>query len=264
MAWTGNKWTLADLRNEVESFMDDTGNTRWSDDDFNRAIRAAVRSAPPKWWEEREDDSHTYDEETFRYALPPACASVEELWFEPLSSDKPRKFVVPNVWHVEGNYLVFTDTYPKYDGQTLYFRYIVYPTNLLTVTDDDGKVEAGDLDAFKDTDATFITNGVRVGDPVEVGTQGTFYVESVDSETQLTLHKDMTAATDITYYVARYTDLPVTYVQYYAAAMLYEAAARNRPGVELEDYLTLARYYRSLAELELNKQRKPRPVRRRY
>lgn len=263
MGWVGNKWTLAQLRTEVETFMDDTTNARWSQDDVDRAIRAAIRSAPPKWWEERIDDAHTYDEETFRYLLPPICASVEEVWFEPLSSDKPRKFVVPSVWHIEGNYLVFTDSYSKYDGQTMYLLYAVYPTNLLSVSGSDGVVDSGDLDALASATSEFVTDGVQVGDSVELA-QGTFYVESVDSETQLTLHKDMSAGTSLSFYIARYTDLPVTYVQYYAAAMLYEAAARNRPGIEIDDYLTMARYYRSLAEMELNRQRKARPVRRRY
>jgi len=243
--------------------MDDTSNVRWSQNDVDRAIRDAIRNAPPKWWEERVDDTHTYDEETFRYSLPPACQAVEEAWFEPLSSSKPRKLVIPTSWHVEGTELVFSEQYSRYDGQTLYMHYVVFPQNLLATTGADGVVAAGDLDALTSATATFSTDGVRIGDAVELS-QGTFYVESVDSENQLTVHKDMTAGADLTFHVARYTDLPVVYVQYFAAAMLYEAAARNRPGIEIDENLRLSSWYRQLAEQELNRQRKARKPRRRY
>lgn len=270
MTLVGNTWTLSDLTTEVSNFMDDASNARWSTTDVARAIRAAIRSAPPKWWEERLDDSNTYDEEDFRYDLPPACQRVEEVWFAPLSEDKPRYFVVPTVWHTEGTELVFTDSLHNYHGKTMYILYIVHPTNLLTLSITNGAIASATAVALTSSGETFITKGVRVGDAVIINEtnydgNGTYYVKSVDSETQLTLHKAPGATgTDLDCTVAQYTDVPVEYIIYYAAGQLFENAARNRPGVEIDQALTLARYYRSLAEIELNKQRKAFAGRRRY
>ncbi len=259
-----NKWTLAELKTEVAAFMNDTSYTRWSESDVERAINLAIRNAPPAWWEERIDDSHTYDMETFRYALPPACEAVEEVWFEPLDSSKPRKLVVPTSWHVEGNELVFTESYSKYDGQTLYMHYIVFPQHVTDIYGIDGKVGSDELDLLESASSSFITDGVRVGDSVLIeGAE--FFVKEVSGETELYLHKEASeSGTSLTFYIARYTDLPIMYILYFAAAMLYEAAARNRPGVEVDENLRLSSWYRQLATQELNRQRKARKPRRRY
>lgn len=258
-----NKWTLAQLTTEVEYFLDDTSNERWTEAEIHRCIRDAIRLSTPLWYEEREDSSQTYDEDTFRYTLPPTCFEVEEVWFAALSDDLPRYFVVPNTWHVEDTYLVFTHKYSNYDGQTMYIRYTVRPQNLLTCSGSNGVVASGDLDALTATGETFITDGVLVGDVVELA-QGTFYVESVDSETQVTLDRDGTAGTSLAYYVARYTDLPIMYIKYMTAALLYELSGRHRHGLTMEECVALARYYRALAMDDLRRQMMHRPPRRRY
>ena len=269
MTYTGNKWTLAQLESEVANFMDDASYARWSQDNVDEAIRAALRAAPPKWWEERIDDSNTYSEDDFRYDLPPACVSVEEVWFEPVDSDKPRYFVEPRFWRIEGEELVFTGSYSKYDGQTMYILYVVYPINLLTESKTNGGIASTTTKDLTSSGSTFVTDGVKVGDAVVISESdyagnGTYYVATV-AEATLTLHKAPgTAGTNLDFTVALYTDLPLTYVQYYSAAYLYELAARNRPGVEVDEYLRFSTYYRQLAEQELRKQRKPRAARRRY
>ena len=262
MPLVGNKWTLPELVVLVSDFIGDSENVRWPVSVVERAIRDAIRAAPPKWWEERIDSFHTYESETFRYVLPPACVRVEEVWFEPLSSEKPRYFVVPSLWHIEEDQLVFSKPLPKYGGQPLYMLYVVHPSNLLDVSANDGIVSSGTL--MSET-GTFITDGVRAGDAVHFDNDNAeYYVKLVGTQHILLLDRPATDGSEITYDIARYTDLPVTYIQNYAAAMLYENAARNRPGVEIDEALTLARYYRSLAEIELNKQRKTHTPRRRY
>jgi hypothetical protein len=266
----GNKWTLAELNSIVDNFMNDTTDTRWTSAQKDTAIRMALLDAPPRWWEIRIDDTNTYDEDDYRYDLPPACEWVEEVWFEPLSTDKPRYLVSPTSWHVEEDELVFTDRYSKYDGQTIYIVYGVYPTNLLTLSKTDGVVASTTATALTSAGSTFITSGVRVGDAVVINEtsydgNGTYYVESVDSETQLTLHKAPgTAGSSLDFTVAYYTDLPVTYIRLYAAAELYEVIARNSPGLEIDEVLRLAQYYREKAEEELRKKSRAHRARRSF
>jgi len=256
--------TLAQLKTEVASFIDDASYTRWSEADVTAAIYAAMRNAPPAWWEDRIDDTHTYSDSTYRYALPPVCETVEEVWFEPLSSDKPRRLVVPSSWHIEGDELVFTETYSKYDGQTLYMHYVVFPQHVLSISNTDGEVSAGTgLNVFSSDDSTFITDGVLPGDAL-VLTQGTFYVKEVLEETALEVHKDMAEGSTLPFSVAYYTDVPIMYLLYFATAELYERASRNRPGVEVDENLRFSAYYRQLAAQELRRQRKTHRPRRRY
>ena len=270
MALTGNLWTLAQLEIEVATFMDDASYERWAQATMAKAIRQALQNAGSRWFEERIDDTATYDSSTFRYTLPPICETVEEVWLEAWSSDRPRRFVVPTMWHIEGNELVFEEAYNRYDGQGLYLVYIVSPANLLTLPLTDGVIASTTTTALTSATATLVSGGVRAGDAVIINKtdyagNGTYYVVSVDSTTQLTLHKAPgTAGSSLTFNVAHYTDMPVSYIRCFAAAMLYEQAARNRPGVEVSEYLQLASYYRQLADRELKLHRKSRPARRRY
>ena len=270
MAHLGNRWTLTQLKSEASLFMDDYGYVRWSETTYERAIRQAIQNAVPLWWEERLDDTNTYACDTFRYTLPPTCVSVEDVYFAPHSDNQPRRFVVPSSWHIEEESLVFNTKYTKYDGQTMYLIYVVYPSNLLSMQTEDGAIASDTTVALTSATALFATSGVRAGDTVTISdgswsANGDYYIRRVYSETQVDLHKAPgEARTDIRFYVAHYTDLPVTYVRYFVAAILYELAARNRPGVEVSEYLQLASYYRQLAERELRSQRKAHTALRRY
>jgi len=262
MAKRGVLYTLGQIVDDLSIRLDDESDTRWTEAQKQLAVKVAVRRARGRWWEERLDDTNTYDDTTFRYSLPPACESVEALYFEPISSDLPRVFVSPSRWHIEGTTLVFDKPFHTYDGKTLYIHYLVYLANLLDVTANDGSISGNTLTS---SGSTFVTDGVQEGDEVEISgdSGGPYYVSSVDSETQLTLHKSPTAGDSKTFYVARYTDMPYEYLIYAAMAELYEMAARNRPGIEVEENIRWATYYRQLADQALRSQaRHPKPLRR--
>jgi len=166
------------------------------------------------------------------------------------------------MWNIDNYELVFEQAFPKYDGQTLYIAYFVYPNNLLHLTAADGVVSGATLTS---TTSTFSTYLVLPGDEVHItGDSGHYYVKTVDSETQLTLHDSPTAGSSKTFYVARYTDMPFTYLTYRAMAELYEMASRNKPGVEVEENMRWATYYRQLATRELELKRRTPSVYRRY
>ncbi len=263
MAKVGTVWTLSQIVTDLGTRIDDSGDSRWSATQKQLAVQAAVRKSRGRWWESRTDDTNTYDQETFRYTLPPICENVEGLHFEPTSNSLPRPYVSPTRWHLERNTLVFEAPFPKYDGQTLYIDYIVYPANLLSVTAADGVVSSTTLTSAT---ATFSTSGVKPGDEVEISgdTGGPYYVSSVTSNTVLVLHKAPTAGSTLTYYVARYTDLPYEYLINSAMGELYEMSSRNRPGVSVDENIRWATYYRQLADLVLNQQMRHARQMRRY
>jgi hypothetical protein len=265
MTRRGTVWTLATLNTDIGVRLDDAAHTRWTSAQKDVAIKSAVRHARGKWWEERIDSTVTYSQDDYRYDLPVACEVVEAIYFEPTSSDDPRHFAPPTSWHVEGSELVFTSRFSDYDGQTMYLHYLVYPANLLTVTAADGVVATGGLSLTSAT-ATFVTNGVLPGDEIELpaDTGGPYYVSSVTSNTVLVPHKAATAGSTLTYHIARYTDLPYEYLIFGAMAELYEMSSRNRPGVEVEESIRWATYYRQMAEVSLKQQARHAKPQRRY
>lgn len=266
----GSTWDLAYLVAEVGAELDDAGHGQWSSASKERAIRSAVRAAAGEWWEIRIDDTHTYSHTTHRYALPVGCVRILEVWFEPFSTTKPRRFVSPTSWRVEGDYLVFIKPIVRYTNRTMYITYRIEPSNLLDIDTNDGVIASSTATALTSAGATFSTKGVRMGDAVVINEtgyagNGTYYVVSIDSETQLTLHKAPgTAGATLDYNVAHLTDLPYKYLIYYAMSELYEVAARNRPGVQEDEYLRWASYYKQLAAMELKKKQRHHKGRRTY
>jgi len=263
MTKRGALWTQAELVADLGTRMDDASDVRWTAAQKQLGILSAIRRARGLWWEERLDDTQTYSQDTFRYDLPPVCEAVNEVYFEALSDEKPRYFVAPQLWHLEERTLVFDTRVSHYDGQTIYILYRVYPTNVLDVTAADGVAAST---AFSSATSTFVTSKVRPGDEVEIvgDSGGPYYVASITSETALVLHKAPTAGTELTFYVARYTDLPYEYLMYAAMSEMYEMASRNRPGVEVADNIRWASYYRQLSELKLRAQARHHAPQRRY
>lgn len=259
----GVLWSLSQITTDLGVRLDDAAHTRWSATQKNMAVKSSVLQARGRWWEERLDDTQTYDAEDYRYNLPPACEEVSTVYFAALSDGDPRYFVPPSRWHLEGTELVFDKSIRAYDGQTLYIYYTVYYANLLSVTAADGVAAST---AFSSATSTFVTSGVQEGDEVEISgdSGGPYYVSSVTSNTALVLHKAPTAGTSLTFYVAYYTDLPYEYLIYAAMAELYEMASRNRPGVEVEENVQWATYYRQLAGRTLVQQARHPKQQRRY
>ena len=261
MALIGAKYTLATIATDLGTRLDDSTHVRWTLAEKCWAIKTAIRMAKGMWWEERLDDTNKYDADDFRYTLPPACVKVISVHFD--ETDLPRYFVVPSKWHLEGNELVFTYSFNKYDGETMYIRYLVYPHNLLTVTAADGVIATTGLGSVT---STFVTSEVAEGDEVEVigDTGGPFYVSSITSNVALVLHKAPTAGAGKTFHIARYTDLPYEYLIFGAMGELHEFAARNRPGVEVEELIKWATYYRQMARQVLSDQARHRTTVRGY
>jgi hypothetical protein len=270
MTLRGVQWTLAQLQADLRIRLDDASDVRWSAAQKALAIQAAVRRARGQWWEERIDDTNTYEADTYRYTLPPGCESIVSVYFEAVDSDAPRFLVVPNRYHRESDVLVFEQDFDTYDGQTMYIHYLVYQTNLLTCTGTVGAIASVTTKALTSVGQTFVTKGVREGDAVEISESGyagngTYYVVSVDSETQVTLHKAPgTIGTNLDYEVAAHTDMPYEYLISSAMAELHEMAGRNKPGLEGEAAMRWASYYRQLATDELRKQARHMPPTRSY
>lgn len=266
----GNKYTLAQLAADLDTRMNDAADTHWTQAQKNLAIQTALRNAEGQWWDERIDDTNTYSTDGFRYTLPPICQGVEAVYFEPMSSDEARGFVVPSSYHIEGDTLVFSKKSYNYDGQKMYIVYLAYPTNLLTLSGTNGAIATTTTKALTSSAETFLTKGTRVGDAVIINESGyagngTYYVASVDSETQLTLHKAPgTVGTSLDFTVAQYTDMPYEYIINAAMAEMYEMALRDRPGVEVTKYVQFATYYRELAQQALRKHARPPNPYRRY
>lgn len=263
MVLIGSTYTLATIVTDLSTRLDDSSHVRWSQAEKNLAVKTTIRLARGTWHEERLDDTNIYDSSTYRYMLPVNCERILSVYFAPDTSDEPRRLVVPSSYHREGNTLVFKLSYPYYDGNIMYISYIVYPNNLLTCSGTDGVISSTELTSAT---STFITSGVCVGDEVEItgDTGGPYYVSSITSETVLALHKAPTAGSSKTFYIARYTDLPYEYLIFGAMGELHEMAARNRPGVEVEELVKWASYYRSMAEEVLKKQARHRASVRSY
>lgn len=257
------KYTLSQVRTDVSIRMDDSSDVRWTAAQKNLAITSAIRKAAGQWWEERIDDSNTYVTTTFRYALPPACKSVECVHFAGSTSTSPRVWASPTRWHIEDDYLVFDQAITAGNNRTMYITYLVYQANLLDISKTDGVASGTD---FGSITSTFIASGVQIGDELEIeGDQGgPYYVSGIEMPLVLNLHKAPTAASALTFHVARYTDMPYEYLVYGAMAELYEMASRNRPGVEVEEQIRWATYYRQMAENELKKHRKHTNPQRRF
>jgi hypothetical protein len=265
----GDRWTLADLTAALAANLDDAGHARWAAALKASAIREAIREARGYWWDERVSTRHAYSEDTFRYDLPAACEKVVAVWFEPTSDSDPRVQVPSDWWLQEGSELVFVKSFSQYDGQEMYIHYLAFPTTLLTLSVTNGGVASVTTRALTSAGETFITKGVRVGDAVLVNEtgyagNGTYYVDTVDSETQLTLDRAPgTVGTNLDFTVAQYTDVPYNYIMYFAMAWLYEVSARNKPGRDIDELLKLASYYRALAARDLEqKSRMARSMRR--
>ena len=133
MTLKGRIWDLVEINAEVAAHLDDTAYSRWTTTQVDTAIKAAVRSAAHVWTEERIDTTHTYAINTQRYALPLTCESVLEVWFAPITANKPRKLVPISTWRVEDRNLVFQHVYNLYDTKQMYIYYVTHPANLLNV-----------------------------------------------------------------------------------------------------------------------------------
>lgn len=267
----GEKWTLADLRVGISGALDDSANARWSATEVDDAIREAIRLGRQKWGDERVDDTQTYDDDDFRYDLPKGCEKVLFVYFAPISDTDPRHEVSPATWHQEGTELVFTRSYATYDQQTMYIHYLTFPANLLSISLADGAVATAVTTALTSAAATFTTAPkVREGDEVIIykaayAGNGTYYVVSIDSATQLTLNKAPGAiGATLTYYVAHYTDMPYTYLKFQAMAELYQLDARNRPGRNVEERLRWAAWYDAKADRAMRDMLRKRRALRRY
>jgi hypothetical protein len=267
MVLRGQLWTLAQLNSKLDTAVDDASDLRWTAAQKNTAIQNAVLSARHSWLEERIDDSNTYAEDTFRYTMPPSCYRVISMYFSG-DSDEPRYEINPSTWHIEGNEIVFTYSYDDYDGDTLYIIYSVLPNNLLTVSSTAGVIASTTTKVLTAAGSTFVTNMVLVGDPVIINESGyagngTYYVASADSETQLTLHKAPgTAGASLDFTVAYYTDLPLDYLMHEAQCELYQMAMNNAPGTEIDSNIKMSTYYKQLAERDLERSaRRPNPSR---
>jgi hypothetical protein len=267
MVLRGQLWTLAQLNSRLDTAIDDSSDLRWSSAQKDTAIKTAILSVGPKWLEERIDDTNTYSDDTYRYNMPPACYRVISLAFSD-PNDGMRYSVNPTTWHVEGSEIVFTYEYEKYDGETMYILYHVLPSNLLTLSMTTAAVASIITKALTCAGETFITKGVLVGDPVIINEgsyagNGTYYVASVDSETQVTLHKAPgTIGTNLDCTIAQYTDLPIDYVIAKSKAELYMLTVMNAPGQEIDTNIKLASYHEQLANAILQKrERRSNPSR---
>lgn len=265
----GDKWTLADLTTALASNLDDASHTRWASTLKATAIREAIREARGYWWDERVSTRHTYDDDDFRYDLPLACEKVVAVWFEPTDSSLPRYQIPNDWWYQDRTELVFVKSFTKYDGQQMYIHYLSFPTTLLTLSLTDGAVASTTTRALTSATATIISAGVRAGDSIIINETGyagndTYYVDSVDSTTQVTLDRAPgTIGTNLDFTVALYTDVPYNYLMYFSMAWLYEVSARNKPGRDIDELLKLAAYYRALAARDLEqKSRMARSMRR--
>lgn len=270
MTLRGVQWTLAQLVADLRIRLDDASDVRWSSTQKALAVQSAIRRARGQWWEERIDDTNTYDADDFRYTLPAGCETIIAIYLEALDSTLPRFAVSPVLYHREGNELVIEQEIDDYDGQIMYIHYTVYPTNLLTCSATDGVIASATAVALTSASQTFVTKGIREGDPIVINESGyagndTYYVVSIDSETQVTLHKAPgTTGSSLDYNVALYTDMPYEYLITASMAELYEMASRNKPGVEVEENIRWANYYRQLAADELRRQFRHMPARRSY
>lgn len=270
MALRGQSYTLVQLNALLDGWVDDASDLRWTAAQKNAAIQSAVLAARGSWEEERIDSSNTYDDETYRYTLPPACHRVLAVQFEPDSTDYPRYEISPGQWSIEGSELVFDYSYNKYDGHTMYIIYTALPTNLLSISKTDGAIASATATALTSAASTFVTDMVLVGDAVIINESGyagnsTYYVKSVDSETQITLDRAPgTTGSSLNFTVSQYTDMPLTYLKYASMAELYELAFRNAPGLEVDSNIKLATYYRQLAENEIRKFSRRSGVHRSY
>jgi len=266
----GDKWTLAELIVDVSDALHDSTNVRWASTDVEKAINQAIRFARQEWREERIDDTNTYSDDDFRYDLPPVCERVVEVWFEPTDDYSPRYQVPATWWRQEGTELVFIRNYPEYDGETMYIVYLVNANNLLDIDLTNGAIATATATALTSVGSTFTTDGVRPGDEVIIykaayAGNGTYYVVSVTSETELKLHKAPgTVGTDLTFYVAHYTDMPYGYLVYFSMAWLYEHSARNKPGFDVEEVIRWSAYYRQLADKAMRDMQRAAKGRRRY
>lgn len=268
MALTGALWTLSQLNSFVDTAISDGGNVRWTSAEKDTAICAAILSAHGYTWEERIDSEHTWDMNTQRYAVPAGCVSVREIYFEDRrGSGYPRKFIVPTSWSVEGTTIVFSarSRYRKYQGVTMYITYNVYQGHLLNIGAADLVTTANDATVTSAT-GDWLTKAVLIGDSFEIiggADAGIYFVSSVTNGTTIELHTELTAnAVAQVFRIAYYTNLSAIYVNYYAMSELYELAARNRPGVEIDETLRLAAWNKQLAQVELERIRKrPKGIR---
>jgi hypothetical protein len=270
MAIIGHEYSLSELLSRLRSAVNDEGDDRWTQTEKETAIQRAVRLAQPEWWEERVDDTNTYEADTLRYDFPPACDFVLELWFgNPSGSSYARKFVTPTTWHAEGNHIVFTHKWNKYDGETLYIIYRVYVENLLDLSGDDLETTADSAIVESTGGSTFVSDGVQPGDRFEItegDDEGTYYVLEVVDDDSVILHTEMTTtdATGLDFEVAYTVTLPQEYIIYKAQAELMRVAAFNRPGLEVDQAFTVAAYYDELAARVLNKMKRRKKGRRSY
>lgn len=263
MVLRGTTYTLYDILEDINANLYESADSLWTPSQKKNAIQKAVRDARPEWWEERIDDTHTYDYTQHRYDLPPACAIVEAVSVSAPNPGNPRKDIPAIDWHIEGDELVFEESHPQYNGETLYIIYLYYQKNLLDISGDDLVSVAGSAQVTSDS-STFITDGVEAGDRLIKGGVNEYYVVSVDSETQLTLNEEMEMNGISSFTVAGYTDMPHEYLVSKAMAELYLASAMNRPGAEVENAIQLSDYYRQLARQALQRNRRHPKPRRMY
>ena len=111
----------------------------------------------------------------------------------------------------------------------------------------------------------FINEGVREGDEIFMQGLTSYYVRRVLSDSTLIMDREADVTlNNVEYYLAYWTDLPFSYISNYAKAHLYEIAAMNRPGVEVEETINISTYFRNIAYDELNRMRRSYRTRRQY
>jgi hypothetical protein len=168
--------------------------------------------------------------------------------------------VSPVLWYVSGDEIVFSQKLRKYDGYTLKINYLVYPNNLLNCEGTDGETYFdGNTNLYLLASLEMNFSEARVGDEAVLsvgGAENPFYVQAVLDAHTVALHKPVSDASAVMFHIAKYTDLPYEYLMYASMAELYEMVSRNRPGIEVDEGIRWATYYRQLADMVLNQQQR--------
>lgn len=262
--------TLLELATRLGSMLDDASHERWTLVEKKQAINLAVLSAWPRWHEVQIIDTESYAKATFEYDIPEGIEDLIAVYLEPVTATEAWKLI--RGWHTVGDKLYFHEAQDANDGKLMRLVGVRAPWEIRENTAADGvcTISTG---TFSSATATFQTVGTEVypgdrlilvsGTLLDAADVKVWWIESVDSGTELTVYGDFTAsATAITYYINRQSRVPEMYLLHKGAAECFQLAGHKGAGQDIAEDMQWAEFHSQMAEYYLEKQERKFPARR--
>ena len=248
------------VRARLRRFLDDEDTTRWTDAEMKEALNRAIADSYPHWFDiEVEDGLQTVSPNQYEYQLREWMYDILAVTLEQGSNEPYARL---QDWEALAGVLFLPQRRNRYvAGKRLRIYYTTPPRPFRDISGSDGAVSSGDETTFTSTGSTFVTDEVQVGDLLTVTTNDeVVIVTKVVSETKLEVNAPLTVGTNLSFYINRYTTVPLTFLLHRAAYYLYLRDGQGGAGRDVTECMTWAKFHWDMSEYLLNRLTRSKPA----